>query len=306
VYWNDLTPGEWEELRSASWLGDPEIRHYVNLQIAGDRNLWTLDWLERRHAALFPLRRTVVVGCGTGALERDLLSRNLTERVVAIDLAGEAVAEARQLAAAAGFSERIDYLVGDAREWLQGQSVGTLPAVYFHGSLHHFDRIPETLELVRSRLAPDGLLVADEYVGPSMGQWNALLLLPANIAYWLLPLAVRRTHIVRAPRNPDDPTEAICSAEIVPAIERSFEVVDRRDSGGNLLSLVYPSLRRDSAPGGPHARAVRRLIRLERGFRILTGRFRRSFYTVIVARPRAAGRRQPEARGAGECAGLSA
>jgi hypothetical protein len=99
-----------------------------------------------------------------------------------------------------------------------------------------------------------------------------------------LPRSSRRTRLIRAPINDEDPTEAIASHEIVPAIERSLRVLERRDYGGNLLSLLYPNLRRPDETSGPRDRtefqtAVQRLLSWEDA---LLGKAR-SYFTVIVA-----------------------
>src|SRR4029079_5429914 len=89
-----------------------------------------------------------------------------------------------------------------------------------------------------------GFLYLDEYVGPSRDEWHWWRLFAQNFAYYMLPRATRRPHLVRAPINYEDPTEAIRSSEIVGAVTRHSRIVERRDYGGNLLAVVYPNLKR--------------------------------------------------------------
>jgi SAM-dependent methyltransferase len=286
MYWNDLTPAERSALQCATWMGNPLVRAYINEQVSGRAEVWTVEWFGKQFAKDRPFPSGLVIGCGTGELERDLVRRGICERVVALDIAASSLALAREQAEREQLQARIEYRVQDGRAHLEKLPDRSLPAVFFHGALHHFDRIPELLSLVAAKLVPDGILFVDEYVGPSMKQWNLALLLPANLAYYLLPRTSRRPRLVRAPINPGDPSECICSAEILPNLHRYFEILVRRDYGGNLLSLVYPNLA--PAPGSPFPAdsAVRRLIRLERAFRRCTGFFRRTFHSVVVARPR--------------------
>jgi hypothetical protein len=104
---------------------------------------------------------------------------------------------------------------------------------------------------VRRALAPRGILYVDEYVGPSRDEWGWRHLLRWNVVYRSLPAAARRTHVIRRPINREDPTEAIASSGILPAVESHFRVLARRDYGGNLLAPIYPSLLRSDQPGGP-------------------------------------------------------
>ncbi len=282
MYWNDLERHVGGAGMEEIWQGHPTVREAINARISGDSGVWPLDWFRGAFAERLPFARALSIGCGAGALERDLVAKGICERITGIDVAGPPLEKARQDAAAAGLSDRIAYEQADAREVLAART-GGLDAVFFHASLHHFDRLDDLLRLVAGALAPGGLLYVDEYVGPSRRQWHPLRLLPANLAYYTLPASVRRPRLVRAPVNDEDPTEAVASHEIVPAIARHFDVLARRDYGGNLLSLVYPNLRRPDASSprqrADFQRAVERLLAWEGR---MLGRTR-SYFTVTVA-----------------------
>jgi hypothetical protein len=62
---------------------------------------------------------------------------------------------------------------------------------------------------------------------------------------------VRRVGRIRAPLNREDPTEAIRSSQIERAVAAAFEIRERREYGGNLLSIIYPNLRRPSQGSDP-------------------------------------------------------
>ena len=103
-----------------------------------------------------------------------------------------------------------------------------------------------------------------------------------------LPAAVRRTRVIRRPINREDPTEAIESSGILPAVERHFRVLARGDYGGNLLAPIYPSLRRPDQAEGPSRAAFDGAVEflLEREERMLGGDPGSSFHAVVVAEPR--------------------
>lgn len=265
TYWDQLTH---HTDTSEIWMGHPAVRAAINRRVTGGPQTWPIRGLASVLRDRLPLRRALSIGCGTGGLERSLLEEGIAGEITGIDTSESALAEARRL------EPRVTYVATDARSFLDGK---TFDAIFFHQSLHHFDDLDDLMGRVRRALAPDGLLYADEYVGPSRDEWTPWKLALPNLFYRGLPSGTRRAKIVRAPINREDPTEAIRSSQIVAAIERNFRVLHRRDYGGNLLALLYPNMRRESPR---FHEAVERLIRAEDW---LLQRGAASFYTVITA-----------------------
>jgi SAM-dependent methyltransferase len=245
------------------WMAHPLIRAAINQRVSGDPNIWPVRSLARRLGKT--IGRCLSIGCGLGGLERSLVEERISSDITGIDVSEAALAEARK---AAG-DMPIRYIAADAREFLRGN---TFDAIFFHQSMHHFDRLDELMDLVARALSPGGFLWYDEYIGPSRTEWNVWKLLPANLAYYRLPSSMRRPHLIRAPINREDPTEAIASSSIIPATERRFRIVDRRDYGGGLLAILYPNLR---------TRPDDWISRL-----IVWDARRPSFYTVVTAESR--------------------
>lgn len=289
-----VSTGYWDSLDrhtdlSEIWMSHPIVRRRINLRISGDQDLWPTVWLGRRLRDRLPLQRTASIGCGIGNFERDVVGQGLVKQIVGVDASTACVAEATELARKAGIESRAAYHCGDAREWLR--SATALDAVFFHQSLHHFDRLDELLSLVASALRPDGVLYLDEYVGPARDEWRLRHLLAHNLAYQLLPRSVHRTWLVRAPINRQDPTEAINSSQILTSVEKHFDILERRDYGGNLVSVIYPNLRRPNefpaSPRDEFDRAIDFLLDLEEWclrHPWLTNA--RPYYTAVIAVPR--------------------
>lgn len=289
-YWDSL---ERHTALDDFWMSHPLVRRRINERVSGDPEVWTTTWLRdrlrERLPGRLPLARTASVGCGIGNFERDMVRQGVVEHIVGLDISQVCIERATGLAREAGSLPRITYQCRDAREWLR--AARGLDAVFFHASLHHFDRLDELLGLVRASLAPDGVLFLDEYVGPARDEWRARDLLLHNLFYYLLPRSVRRVGVVRAPVNREDPTEAVCSSGIVAAVEAGFEVLDRRDYGGNLLWITYANLRRPGQDGGPcreeFDRAISFLLDVEDVLLRHPGISRcRSHHTALLARPR--------------------
>ncbi len=286
MYWDNLDLHDGGSRIDEIWLNHPRIREEANRQISGDPNVWPTAWFANAFAADLPLRSAVVIGCGTGAFERDLLRKNAAVHVTAIDVVGQPLRRATELAAAEGLQTRISYVQADATQYLS-ERPSEFDAIFFHASLHHFQPY-EILGVVRRSLRNAGILYFDEYVGPSRHQWSPIRLLLPNLAYRLLARSLRRPHIVRAPINFEDPTEACASHQIMPAVHQLFRVVAVRSYGGNLLAVVFPNLHRPPAvQAETFERGVRRLLKLERV--LLAAPRSQPYYAVVVARKEDAG-----------------
>lgn len=288
MYWNDLDHHLGEERLGNFWMDHPRVRAYINESISGSAGRWPTDWFQDAFAERLPVGEALVLGCGTGSLERDLVGKGIARRALGVDVVEEPLAFARNEAQSAGLADRIRYRCGDARAFLEDLEEPA-EAIFFQASLHHFEDVPGFLALVRSRLRPGGLLYLDEYVGPSMSSWRWWRLVPLNAAYYLLPGKLRRGRLVRAPINPDDPTESVDSGRILGAVYESFRVLERRDYGGNLLAYLFPNLAKPgTGPGDPTAaefdRAVAKLIALEK--KLLASRWlpeSASYHCILVA-----------------------
>ncbi len=273
-YWNELAHHHGGAGIEEIWLNHPLVRAEANRLVSGDAAVWPTEWLKTQVSGLTD---GVSVGCGTGAVERDVVSQGIVSRMTGIDSAPQPIEAASRLAAEAGLADRISYVQSDAIQWLKSRP-WSFDAVFFHASLHHFARPVEVLATVRSALRPGGWLYLDEYIGPARDEWTVLRLALPNLAYYLLPFGVRRPGLVRAPINREDPSEAIASSSIMPAVQQNFDDVRIRPYGGNLLSVVYPNLHRTAAR---FDRAVWRLITFERVLRRLRAK---PYYAVILAR----------------------
>lgn len=290
AYWDDL------ERHGASpemWMAHPTVRAQINRRVSGDPDVWPTTWLKHRLGARAPLARTASLGSGTGNLERDLVRQGIVARIVGVELSAACVEQAKRLAAADASGDRIEYRCEDARAWLE--RARDYDAIFFHGSLHHFDRLPDLFAALERALVPGGLLWFDEYVGPAADEWEPRHQLLWNLIYRLrLPRAARRARVVRAPRNDSDPTESVASSSILPALAARFRILDRRDYGGQLLAPIYPYLRRpDHQPPAPREvfdLAVERLLALEEWMLAHPGYPGcASHHAVVLATPRRAG-----------------
>jgi SAM-dependent methyltransferase len=221
----------------SSWLHEWWLREYANTLIGGDMALWPMDWLERWLGGR-TFERALTIGCGTGALERDLVRRNLVRTIDAFDGSITSLTIASKEAAN---EPRIRYFAADFNA--PALPKATYDLVLFQESAHHVLRLEKLFHAVLRALKPDGLVYLDEYVGPSRFEWNEVMIEPYRRIYDALDPALRAVPKLECPVMTADPSEAVRSSEIEPQLAVGFDIVARRPYGGNLLSVIYPALR---------------------------------------------------------------
>lgn len=262
-----------------TWLHEPVVRRSVNEAVTGSPDRWPLEWLSDRLDGRC-LDRALSLGCGEGALERDLLSKGLCRTVVGIDVSRRALDLARRAATAGGF-DGVSYRWGDLnRLELPARSAH---AVFFHQSLHHVEALDHCLATAASAIRPGGLAYFDEYVGPARREWSRELLREAQNTFRELPPGIRRSRRLRLPVDRWDPTEAVRSSDILTAVERHFHIETSRDYGGNFLSVIYPHLDLSKLTASERDSILQGLVDAERRH-LEAGA--RSFYAVLIATPR--------------------
>jgi SAM-dependent methyltransferase len=260
-----------------SWMENLWVREAINARIGGaEQPAWPIDWFERWLGGR-RFRRALSIGCGGGALERDLVRRGLCARVDAFDGSPVSLLAARKAADAEGLGGRIGYYAADFNEPALPRK--TYDIVFFHQSAHHVAKLEKIYRAILRALVPGGLLYLDEYVGPSRSDWTEALLAPHGEVYARFPPEARRSERLALPIQEDDPSEAIRSSEIVPQLHVGFDIAAERPYGGTLLSVLYPSLQ----PSALTEETVRALIAEEQ--RMLDAGAL-SYYTVLVARPK--------------------
>lgn len=260
----------------ASWLSELSVRLYVNRLIDPGQPGWPLDWFARNLGGR-RFRRALSIGCGTGALERDLVLRDLCRHVDAFDGSLASLALARAESRRQGMDGRIRYFAADFNRAVL--PAGAYDLVLFHQSLHHVAALERLFREVMGTLAPDGLLYLDEYVGPSRDGWDRKALRSVDEVYRTIPRTARRHDSVPPPVQADDPSEAVRSGEILPCLRVGFRTLERRDYGGNVLSVLFPIV--DWAAARPGL--LEELMSTEE--RLLSAG-ESSYYTILVARPR--------------------
>ena len=243
------------QLESLVWTASPIVRKYLHVLVSGDPACDWLTWVGHAHLEK-DLDRALVLGCGSGWLERALAGANRFRSIIACDFAPETVARARATAEQAGITT-IDYRVLD----LEREEVppGPFDAVFANDVLHHITGLEPLYMRLNAALAPAGRIIFNEYVGPNRFQYSddVLSIMNALLACLGYPPKARPT-VEEMIAN--DPTEAVRSEELLAFTERTFEVLERKNIGGTILQHLLYEIVDDYRFEVPRERAVIELL----------------------------------------------
>ncbi len=261
---SEQSAGYWDENREKSkdpafWMAYPLCREAINRRVTGSPDEWPLDWFKRVHAQR-PFARGVSWGCGIGAFERAALKSGLVQEIDAFDVSSRSLEEARDEAHREGIV-CVHYRLGDFDD-------PHLPRhrydiAFFHASLHHVSELERLFRRLAFGLKPAGAIYLDEYIGPSRDRWSARHLELAQALLDLLPDEAKLQRKLLPPIEPNDPSEAVRSAEIPAFFHRFFEPIEWRPYGGQIVDLLFPCLRREWVISPAGSTAVRGMLEIE-------------------------------------------
>jgi SAM-dependent methyltransferase len=217
-YWNDL----------------PQVLAYMCENFTGDPRKWWVEDFRERYGRV-PFDRMLVLNCGNGWVERELVDRGLTRQAVAFDYSHDLLCQASRQRG----SRPIAYFRADANR--VDFPDDTFDLVVNVAALHHVQYIHRLSRVLCRALRPDGVMVSFDYIGPGRNQYSWRHWHHIRRANRLLPVHLRKRPLVRhslAAMLAEDPTEAIHSDLIFPALACYFELVERHDTGGGVAYEV--------------------------------------------------------------------
>ena len=284
-----------QDLDRISWSGIPQVHLNHNFLITGSREAYWVEWMRDRFFSAGHAGDALSLGCGAGHLDRIFKRCGFSFRsFMGIDISEAAIERARALADEVHLAPTIRYSASDL-------NTCTLPSrsfdfIYFFQSLHHIEALEHVLEQCQQALRPDGLLMVNEFVGPSRFQWTSRQVDMANALLGLLPEDLRRDlqrgGVKKEIVSPTirqmvahDPSEAVRSGEIERLVKACFDVTHEWNWGGTLNHLVFQNIAANFDSGNVgHCAIVELFIHLENA--TIQERLLPSDFKVFVARRR--------------------
>jgi ubiquinone/menaquinone biosynthesis C-methylase UbiE len=247
-----------------------------------------------------PKGRWLSLGCGAAGTEIFAARHGLFTSLLALDASPKALEEGRSEARVQNV-QGLELASADLNALVLPPS--EFDVALTNMSLHHVKNLEETLDAVSGALKPGGILVVNEFVGPSQFQFTDLQVAIADAVLAALPERWRvdlttgkpKTRYARHPRSHwdiVDPSEAIRSDEIVGLLEARFEVLVRRDYGGTILHLALEHIVHNFDPGDERDVAAIRLMGLLEELLIRNGVLESDF-TLMALRKAAPGLAAP-------------
>ncbi len=248
------TKSTWSPInyKTSNWWIIPEIRQRLNRLISGDPEITYETFLGDTFLTGKKNLRMLSIGCGRGSHEMTFAKFPNFEHIEGIDLAPEAINFANQKAIENNL-KNLSYYTADIYSYdFKPRSYGV---ILFHASLHHFEKLDRILgHQVKKALKPDGILVLHEYVGPNRFRWKKDQLKEVNrILRDIVPKQYRKRNISSHLKSKvfcpghlrmilSDPSEAICSENIIPMLKKYYYPLKEVALGGNILHLLLKDI----------------------------------------------------------------
>lgn len=222
-YWNDLQ----------------RVRDLLNERCTGDPSRAWQDHLLAEHG---PFERALVLNCGNGWVERELVDRGLITSGVGVDYSEDLLAQARSASADAHPTleyRRCDTNTADFPD-------GEFDLVVNHAAMHHVAYVDRVMRAICELLPSEGVFVSYDYVGPHRNQYTAAQWEAAWLVNESLPTELRQAmaYPSMTAMLADDPTEAVHSELVMSTMRRYFAIVYEARLGG---ALAYPLLTHNTA-----------------------------------------------------------
>lgn len=251
--WNRERPATY----TGTWLSTAIVQRHIRRKITGSPTVAWLDYCLEKY--LGPLlrdasSRCLILGANEGWLERYLRASGYNCRILATDIADKALARAREASTALGYRD-IEYRVADLNTV---EFEGPFDAIIAEGVLHHIENTGRILRHLNDILAPEGILVAQEFEGPFRFQLSETQVKWINAALGCVPGELRpawngppgmppwvdytsHIHYIIPPEETIramDPSEAVAGPALKKLCPEIFRVIEKKGVGGTLLSYM--------------------------------------------------------------------
>jgi 2-polyprenyl-3-methyl-5-hydroxy-6-metoxy-1,4-benzoquinol methylase len=247
--------------KNLCWIQHPLIDRHINKLISSDPSINWLQWFKERYATP-AFEYGMSLGCGTGLVEREAVSKGICKRFDGFDITPDSIEKAKSEAKANHMESSLHYEVRDLNE------IRLEPDKYdfilISHAYHHVAKLEHTAREMRKALKPDGIILMSEYIGPSQFQFTDPQLEWMNLLLGELPEKYRKDlrtgeglkgPVIRPTRefmSQADPSEAIRSDEIIPVTRRYFDLFERKDYGGTLLQFLLADIAGNFDPQDLH------------------------------------------------------
>jgi 2-polyprenyl-3-methyl-5-hydroxy-6-metoxy-1,4-benzoquinol methylase len=270
-HWDKLAS---EELRrdftQRSWGSLGSIQRNHNYLVTNDPDYYWIDYVKDKYFKNGNAGHTLSLGCGEGFIERLFKQCGFYfESITGVDLSEKCIETAKQRAHHEMIASKINYLFADLNNYTP--SPKSYNFILFFHSLHHIKSLENIMLGCAKALLPNGLLMVNEFVGPSRFQWTDQQIKAANDILNIIPENLRydlQHHVTKQKiRRPtidemisDDASEAVRSADIEKILKRHFDVLEEKNWGGTINNLLFADIAGNFDLQNPYHKALVELL----------------------------------------------
>ncbi len=235
----------------SNWWTIPYVIERWNKLISGNPSVNDKVFLINEVLADIKEPQLLSLGAGSCNNEMELAGYHHFKEITCVDLSPYRLSEAEKKIREKGY-HNFKFICSDIKNYHFPEN--HFDIVYFNSSLHHFSNVKSLIEdKVFKCLKNNGLLVINEYVGPSRMQFPPKQIQAINRAIRLIPRYYRKRYKTNLTKNffsgpglirmvMADPSECIDSGNIIPSIHKYFTPVVEKPYGGNILMHVLKDI----------------------------------------------------------------
>lgn len=239
------------EIQASNWWVIPSVQERWRKLITGNNHTDTVQFTVNKFLKDKQNLKMLSLGSGECSTELKFAEYDNFKDIICTDIADKRLNKAKQIAEERQLGN-IRFQIQDANNLSIKKD--QFDIIYFRASLHHFRNIDHLLgNQIKQLLHNDGLLIIDEYVGPSRQQFPKHQIKAINKAIKLIPKPYRKRYNLSLYKNKAygpglarmilaDPSECIDSATIVPSLHKHYKTIYEAGYGGNILSLALKDI----------------------------------------------------------------
>jgi ubiquinone/menaquinone biosynthesis C-methylase UbiE len=237
--------------KQSEWWIIPKVAKHFNYLITGDENVSYYQYISDRYLSGKKDLMGLSLGCGKGGREIRWAKLCDFKKIEAYDISESCIKVAKECSSEEGYSSIIDYHAADIYNVAFRENC--YDVVFVEQSLHHFSPLKKLLEKINKCLTLDGYFIVNEFVGPSRFQWTDKQLEIVNSIRSILPSRYRVyaldnsicKKVIRPSRLSmilTDPSEAVESSNIMPLLNKIFDIVEIKPYHGAILHLLFDGI----------------------------------------------------------------
>lgn len=254
------------DMQASNYWIIPDVKKRWNTLISGNPDLSYEYYIYNTYLKGKKRLKMLSAGSGISSHEMIFASFDCLEKVECIDLSASMLNRAADFAREKDIKHKMEFRVEDINRTNLPEK--TYDIILFNSSLHHFRNIDVLLDKIKKSLAPGGILIINEYTGPSRLQFRREQIRQSNhILKNYIPKKYRKRLATTITKKHisgpgylrmliTDPSEAVESDKILPEIHKRFKTLEEKAIGGDILMPVLKDIAHNFLNNKPKTKEI--------------------------------------------------